>query len=941
MSLGIAEILRPQLRDRSTRFVFPSKICAEAWLAESLEMGIGAIETDRFLGWDELKEAAGRKDRRQAADDFIRRIFSASLLARNASAPFLKAIIPPAYAGLWMPFSGYLASRLPALGRLPAAIRAAGGGARADPAAADWLEVRERYVSFLGRIGRFEPSYEPKALQELGGKTFVFFPELIEDFEDYREALEGIASMTLVPLPGSMEPLAGPLAGSARLRRPETALAELREVLSEAGALLDSGVEAERIAITVADLVRYRPYLEREAILLSVPLAIRSGSSLAASPGGRLFAALRDAYSTDFSFDAMRDLLLSPAWPWRGEWRGAPGAPGLGARIMEEGLRLHAVAPWPAGGKMVDAWEKSLSGELKTAYRRLKLRVSELASAPDFRALLKAYNAFRTEFLSPERADWDQAADLTLARCVVEMEGLTLAQAEAGLEVEDAFGLFMRGLESQPYVSSLVSAGIPVYEWRVAAGIAPERHFILGASQEGLAVPSRGFDFLGESLREELGRRLYGDPLAVDGDSGPAFIRAYALSGKSVSFSCPRSGFGGELAAHGFLVSLSAGEEAEPSRDSLYGDEAEWLSGRAEAPASLHPVQASGLAAAAAAPSGGSSSGAFLEASTAELVASRLRREDDPRLRLDSTAIDRYRSCPYAYLYLRLLEAEPESSGLAFVDAPFIGEVYHAALAALFARIREADGSFKPERAASYRSMIAGCLLESFAQLARNRGPFVAVALETYRGRLALYLENLVDAEAERFPGLDVGPLEEDFELDCPELAGGVVLRGRIDRISRSPLGAVVIDYKKGGLAAKAQVAPDEGGSIAEAQIPCYLTLVSGARGAGATGVAIDSAWYVSIEGDSRREAGSAACAFGGARGVQGAYVPGEGLEGFLAAFDRALGETALGISAGSFPLAPKETQGEACQSCGARGICRERYALRFDSGTPGERPAR
>ena len=37
-----------------------------------------------------------------------------------------------------------------------------------------------------------------------------------------------------------------------------------------------------------------------------------------------------------------------------------------------------------------------------------------------------------------------------------------------------------------------------------------------------------------------------------------------------------------------------------------------------------------------------------------------------------------------------------------------------------------------------------------------------------------------------------------------------------------------------------------------------------------------------------------------------------------------------IGILAGAFPLAPKDTQDIACKDCGARGICRERYALRF-----------
>ncbi len=927
MGLGIEEILKPALRDRSVRFVFPSEICAEAWLAGSLRMGVGAIETDRFLGWDRLKEEAARVDGRPASDDHLRSIFAANLLAENAAESFLSVLIPPAFAQNWPAFAGHIASRLPALARLPDAMRDTRRAAmmRGDPAAADWLAIRERYVAFLDRTGCFESAYEPRTLRSLAGSTVIFFPELIEDFEEYRAALEGAPGVRLVGLPAGQLALQdgasrGNTRGAVRLSRPDTALAELRQVLAEVGVLLDSGVEAERIAITVAGLDRYRPYLEREATLVSLPLALRSGKSLAATGGGRLLTALRELYSSGFSYDSLRNLTMSPAWPWK--------EPEVFRNIMAEGLRLHAVASWPEGGRTIDAWERSLGGSLLSTYRRLKSRTSAIATAKDFSSLLKAYNAFKAEFLSPDRELWNRDTDLSLARCVVELQGLVRAQSMAGLEVSGAFGLFMRSLDATPYVST-GSGGVPVYAWRVAAGICPERHFILNASQDALALPSSGFDYLGPALRKELGGP-HGNA-----DAAPAFIRAYALSGDSVSFSCPRTGFGGDVAAHGFLVSLSDGEHAQGTRvqgtrDPAYREEAAWLSGRGPAPTRLHRTQALGLAAAALAPpSAARGDGALLTAATAALSRARLFREGDSRAGMDATTIDAYHSCPYAYLYLRLLDAGPEASGIAFADALFMGEVYHEVLARLFERIRELDGRFKAERADDYRGLVGVCLDEAFTGLARKRGAFVGVVLETYRGRLERHVQNLVTLEAERFPSLGIIFIEKEFELDYPELAGGVVLRGRVDRVSRSEKGALIIDYKKGGLPTTALVAPDADGNIAKAQIPCYLRLV------GATGEEIDSAWYISIEGDSNKDPGRAVCAFGasGEASVHGnktAYVPDEGREAFLGAFDTALRTTVDGIFAGAFPLAPKETQAEVCQDCGARGICRERYALRF-----------
>jgi hypothetical protein len=942
MSLGIEEVLRPLLRDRSVRFVFPSEVCAEAWLARVLrfEDGPRALEAERFLGWDRLKEKAADRGEKASVDDSIRRIFAAHALAGNAEAPFLSSILPREYAGEWRSFAGYVSARLPALGALPAALRATGvqgkglgsGGARAtsDARLSDWLTLRERYEAFLGGIGRFEPSFEPRELRELSGTTIIFFPELIEDFDQYKAALSSCPSVRLVSLPAN--------APEVKLRRPETALAELRETLSEIGSLLDGGegaepMEATDIAITVAGLERYRPYLEREAALLSVPLALRSGSPLAATPGGRLFAAMRDTASSGFSFDALRDLLLSPAWPWK--------SPGMGKGIIRDGMRLHAIASWPESGdpgvkrRVVDAWERSLSGRNKSWYLALRSKIRDITGAKDFAGLLRSYNVFKIEFLSPAGEEWDEAADLTLARCVVELEKLVRAQDETKLDAPDAFGLFMRVLESTQYVSAKGQAGVSVYDWRVGAGIQPKRHFILHASQEALVARYRGFDFLGEDLREKL---------RPDRDAAGDFIAAYARSGESVSFSCPLAGFDGEEAAHGSLVSLSRGDDARgedaegwtcaANADSGYREEALWLSGKGSAPSRLHKAQRDGLAAAEAAHAVVSGEGACLEPRAAAKAASRLVRTGESSISLDATAIDYYRSCPYAYLYLRLLEAAPEASGISFVDAFFLGDVYHAALEALFARIKAEDGRFRPDRVDAYRLFLGSCLGEAFGRLAAKRGAFVAIVLEAYRGMLEAYLSGLLETELEKFPNLEIEALEEELELSYPDFAPsgsgsmGVVLRGRIDRISRSEKGAVIVDYKKGRIPERSQVAPDDSGNIAEAQIPCYLRLVT------ASGEDVDSAWYVSIEGNDRLPAGSAVRAFGDvdAKG-KGSYVGREGLEGLLASFDAALGDTVRGITAGSYPLAPKDTQKDACRDCGARGICRERYALRFGQG--------
>lgn len=923
MDLGIEAVVFPLLGDRKSRFVFPSEMCAESWIERSLcEGGVAAVETGRFMGWDRFKEIAAYKDTRVPVDSAIRRIFAARVLQENANDPFFTAIIPPEYAAEWTPFTSYIASQLPSLARLPELIRAVGG--EHDPRAADWLALRSRYVDFLASINRFEPSFEPQRLCSLPGRTFIFFPELIEDFGEYEEAVISSSSVHVVRLPE----------GKPRtdLRRPETALGELRDTLSEIGSLLDKGIETCDIAITIAGLERYLPYLEREASLLSVPILVRSGLSLASTGGGRLFAALMSTASSGFSYDSMRDLLASPTWPLR--------EPKTAREFLAEGRRLHILAPWKEGGRGIDAWERSLSGELKTWYQKLRRRLKDIADAESFSELRKYYYALRTEFFVEDRSAWDEDVDLSLARCIEELGKLERAETSIGVGVGKAsFALFMRELEDTIYVRAGREPGVGVSQWRVSAGVYPRYHYILGASQDALSVPKRGFDFLGESLGAKVASCLARKPLEAGSDSGPDFIKAYALSGSSVVFSCPRSGWDGDKAVHGYLLSLAQNEsQTQPKsvRDDSYKLEAAWLSGRGGAPRHLHRIQVEGLKAAAEAGRPLSADTLVLDAQTASKAADRLKplHHDGTRgsLRsINATAIDLYRSCPYKFLYTYLLEAGSESSGIEFIDNKFLGVVYHESLCRLYNRIRETDGRFKPERLDVYRGFIGECLGRAFERLALSCGPFAAVVLETYRSRLEGYIELVIEAEARLFPDLEIGPTEFELELTLPDLAGGFVLGGRIDRMSRSKDGAVIIDYKKRTIPKASSVAPDENGSIAEAQIPCYLRLLISA------GEKVDSAWYCSIEGDDKSEPAHFVCAFGSQdEGRRKAYVPVENLDTFLKAFDAALRYTAEGIRGGSYPVADKERQKNVCEKCDARGICRERYAVRFASTVNG-----
>ena len=57
--MGIAEILRAELDDPRTDFVFPTEVAARFWLRRALSLAPGrALRADRFLSWDQFDRRA-------------------------------------------------------------------------------------------------------------------------------------------------------------------------------------------------------------------------------------------------------------------------------------------------------------------------------------------------------------------------------------------------------------------------------------------------------------------------------------------------------------------------------------------------------------------------------------------------------------------------------------------------------------------------------------------------------------------------------------------------------------------------------------------------------------------------------------------------------------------------------------------------------------------
>jgi ATP-dependent helicase/nuclease subunit B len=228
--------------------------------------------------------------------------------------------------------------------------------------------------------------------------------------------------------------------------------------------------------------------------------------------------------------------------------------------------------------------------------------------------------------------------------------------------------------------------------------------------------------------------------------------------------------------------------------------------------------------------------------------------KDDAWLDLQSavspTSLENYSVCGYRYFARSLLRLntveEPEEREM--MDPATRGGLIHDVLE-LFFRKQKDRGRPKPHEAWTDddRAMLMAVLDEALAS-ARERGLtgldiYAQHEARTIRADLGLFLEE--DSALRDH----TGGVPSEFETPIPEAeVGGVTLRGRVDRIDRSPDGsqAWVIDYKTGSLGDEyRKITTDDplaGGT--KLQLPAYLSAVAGVPHAQAL------YWFITRRGD-------------------------------------------------------------------------------------------
>jgi probable DNA repair protein len=251
-------------------------------------------------------------------------------------------------------------------------------------------------------------------------------------------------------------------------------------------------------------------------------------------------------------------------------------------------------------------------------------------------------------------------------------------------------------------------------------------------------------------------------------------------------------------------------------------------------------------------------------------------------------------ACPFRAFARHRLGAQSLESPAEGLDAAGRGQLLHALMSGLWARLKD-SATLAALPAAQVEQAIEAAAAEAVDAL-ELEGPFALLE----RARLARLAREWLDVERAR-PAFEVVAREQKRALH----AGGLAFSGRIDRMDRLADGShALIDYKTG------RVSPNEwlGDRPDDPQLPVYA--VNAAEDIGAVVFAKLRTGDMKYMGFSRSKDAIA--------GVK----PAQSWDGLLAGWRQAVDDLALGFAHGDARVEPKEGL-STCARCDLQALCR------------------
>jgi hypothetical protein len=864
----IEAVLLENIGNPDSLFIFPTDIAASRWADQVLRRRGGTVAMNRFIAWDTFKQDSVRSkiQRKRSVPQALRKIFVSRLIRENAElcaqggAPVFASLIKPEWAAQAVSFAGWITGLLPQLsawfkkttgldigmvGEKDAAVLAKDF----DADDRDLFALAVRYAQFLENSGLFEPAWETPPFEDTGKTCFIFFPESLSDFNEYRELLAASGHVKTVG--------AADFAEDIESRQPDVFFyANSRGEITEAALYIRAlheryGAAWDSIAVSIADTESYEPYVLREFDNRNIPWVKRSGKPLSAYPAGQFFRALADCAAGSFSFSALTGLLLNNHLPWKdGETIG---------KLIDFGVKNNCISSWTeVDGTPVNVWEDAFEkpfGGIDPAARRffnaLKWRVTSLRNAASFAELRKQYFSFREHFFDMERCLPE--TDLILSRCVSELMYLVeLEKSFPAVTAPDPFLFFVEYLEEVNYLAQQNRSGVAILPYRTAAPAPFDCHVILGASQDALSTVFSRLEFLPRSKRETLG--------LADEDASGAFISLHRLnSQRPAAFFCSEHAFAGYAIPHSRLGAPKnpRGRYAEdPAFSEKFSEDLFALEGKALAnvfadnalPPSLHKNQIDGFTSwfSRRENSGPSKMPLAFDPALLELIKNYYAKNEKfpGKYSVSASSLAPYYRCSLQWLFERLLSLENVRIEADLMAENIVGQVYHAVLHQFFSGLGKdavlaapeyPNGPQHPALPNTYRTLLergVDSVFKNFPRLPDGKktamSALTARLLGAERNHFFTRLEKSLAVLLSYFAGCAVMGSEAAYRSGRKTY----YLNGTVDCIledrregSSSKNSIIIIVFKLNSLQPRAECTGEGEGGLVNFQLPLYISL--------------------------------------------------------------------------------------------------------------------
>ena len=874
----VEAVLIGNIDDPNALFVFPTDIAVSGWADRLLRIRGKTIAMNKFIAWDKFKQKSIKskvKDKK-SVPSALRKIFISRLIMENSEAvklgktPVFSSLITVKWAEHAGQFSSWLTGILTQLGVWFTmttglsidnilGVEAQKAGAKLENDDMDMYNLAVRYAQFLEKHSFFEPAWETPPFNNDGKNCFIFFPEALSDFCEYRELLSGYVK--IISAPAAVDDAKGAPSHTffyANARREITEASLFIRALHER-----QDIPWDSIAVSIPDSENYEPYLLREFSNRNIPYAKRSSKPLTDFPAGQFFRSVIDCTSQDFAFSPFIGLVLNKNLKWKDEEK-------IG-NLVDFGIKNNCICSWselpaifpaedesgfrrqiiPDKERHVNVWEDAFSSPVsyldaqsRSFFYDLKKHLYALRQAGSFLELRRQYFIFRERFLDMENCS--EETDQVFSRCIAELMELTaLEKNYPDVSAPDPFLFLTEYLSEVNYLAQTKTTGVAILPYKTAASAPFDCHIILGAAQNSISVVYSRLNFLPKKKREEIG--------IIDEDASLAFINLHKFNSRKISaFFCSELTFSGFEIAHSKIGSplkpaesyLNDPEYGEYFSDDYYLLENDFSSSEK---LTLHENQRDGFLewknrrfsenAESSKPLSGVTIN-YIKEKLSCLTAGEETGKD--KISVSASSLKIYCQCSLKWLFNRLgLENTEVEASLMSQD--IYGNVYHAVLDLFFTDLKNNEETLlKPVVSANaaalpgyYKELLLKCIIKIFSDFPSQRpiyeksGIIKASALTTRflqaaKDQFIINLENFLVSFLSFFSGCSVIGCEKWYQIQKEVY----FLNGKSDCILRDKDGKyIIIDIKLSNLPKRKDCTGEGDKGLCDLQLPMYITL--------------------------------------------------------------------------------------------------------------------